>query len=137
MANFDYKKAQKTALNLIKKFGREVTLARVTSTNDPVTGVVTVTDTQTTLATVVSLPASGNTVQAFDNKFKELLKQGKIRFFYAAAKGLAFEPDAGDYFEFDGKVWELAGSTPLNPAGLPVLYTLGVGGSNLTAIPTP
>lgn len=133
MPGFDYKKAQRTALDLINKFGQVVTLSKTNSIYDPVTGQVSFTAKDSTSATVVSLPASGANLQTFDDSFKEDLNKGKARLFYIAAKGLSFEPDAGQYFEFDGKIWELAGATPLNPAGTPVLYMVGV---NLGGNPT-
>ena len=127
MANFDYIAAQKTALRLIAKFGHATSLARVTGESyDPVTGAASGGSNTVTDATVVSLPASGETVQAFDNRFKEDLKRGKIRFFYIAAKDLGFEPQPGDVLLFEGSTWDLAGSTPLNPAGTPLYYTVGV-----------
>ena len=124
MAKFDYNNAQKTAKNLLTKFGQVVDLVRANSSYDPVTGAENNLSKQTTKATVVVLPA-GMSSSSFDNKFKEQLKKAKGRFFYVAAKGLAFTPEAGDYFEFEGGNWELAGSTPLNPAGTPVLFTVG------------
>lgn len=125
MAEFNYQNAQKTALRLIGQFGQSVKLVRVSGDYDPVSGAPSNETLTTTDATVVSLPASGGTVQAFDNKFKEDLKKGKIRFFYIAAAGLEFQPEGGDLLLFEGGVWDVSGGTPLNPAGTPVLFTVG------------
>tara|TARA_R110000803_G_scaffold19510_9_gene51002 strand:+ start:88 stop:570 length:483 start_codon:yes stop_codon:yes gene_type:complete len=125
MGKFDYQNAAKTALRLIDQFGQSIQIVRVSGDYDPVTGTATNETLQVTTAVVVSLPASGGTVQAFDNKFKEDLKKGKIRFFYIAAKGLGFEPEAGDLLLFEGGVWDIGGGTPLNPAGVPVLFAVG------------
>lgn len=125
MSKFNYQNAQKTALRLIDRFGQSTKLVRVSSDYDPVSGVTSDTLNQITDATVVSLPASSGTVQGFDNEFKEDLKKGKIRFFYIAAKGLGFEPEGGDLIVFEGELWDIGGGTPLNPAGTPVLFTVG------------
>lgn len=126
MSAFDYAKAQNTALALIGKFGQVTSFARITvGTYDPVTGDPTDLSVQMDSVTVVSLPASGGTVQAFDNRFTEDLRKGKVRFFYVAAKGMTLEPQPGDLLYFEGALWELAGATPLNPAGTPVLFTFG------------
>lgn len=121
---FDYIKAQNTAVRLISKFGATMPLMRMSSDYDPVTGVNSNELMQISEATVVSLPASSGAVK-FDNRFLEDLKQGRIRFFYVAALGLDFAPEAGDHFYFEGKTWDIAGATPLNPAGVPVIYTIG------------
>jgi hypothetical protein len=132
---FDYQKAQKTALKLIANFGRTIPLVRLASEYDPVTGEESEITSQAATATVVSLPnGSGSN---FDNRFKEDFKAGKIRFFYVAAKGLNFEPAPGDIFVFENKVWDVAGSTPLNPAGVPVLYTMAGRVSGKTLVDYP
>lgn len=137
MANFDYIDAQKTALELINEFGQLTKMIRLSSDYDPVTGSNDNVTSQITDAVVVSLPASGGTVQAFDNKFKEDLKKGKIRFFYVAAKGLTFQPEGGDLILFEDALWDIGGGTPLNPGGTPVLFTVGCrsSGKSLEELP--
>ena len=100
-------------------------IIRLSSEYDPVTGKETNIKPLVTEATVVSLPSGSLTGTNFDNRFKEDLKTNKVRFFYIAAQGLSFEPQSGDIFIFENRVWDIAGSTPLNPAGIPVLYTIG------------
>ena len=99
-------------------------IVRFLSDYDPVSGAVSNQIAQAQEATVVSLPSGSLTGINFDNRFKEDLKKGKIRFFYVAAKGLSFEPESGDTFIFEGSVWDIVGTTPLNPAGIPVIYTM-------------
>ena len=122
---FDYQRAQATALRLIANFGTSMPLIRLNTEYDPVTGQNFNESIQISEATVVSLPASSGTVQAFDDRYLDDLKNGRIRFFYVAAAGLKFEPSPGDHFFFEGQTWDIAGATPLNPAGTPVLYTIG------------
>jgi len=121
---FNYTEAQQDAFDLIEEFGFEMPIVRFSSDYDPVEGLETNTIAEIQSATVVNLPASSGTIQAFDNRFKEDFKSGKIRFFYVSAKSLAFEPGPGDTFIYEDKVWDMAGTTPLNPAGIPVLYTM-------------
>ena len=137
MAKFNYRNAQSTAQRLINNFGLDVTFSRVSSSYDAVTGVDIVDSVQSTTATAVSLPASSVTSLAFDDKFKEELTKGKLRFFLIAAKGLTLTPQAGDLLEFEGKVWEFDGVNSLNPAGTPVMYGIGAKVGNHPTIPTP
>ena len=125
MAGFNYHNAQRTALRLIDQFGQSVKMVRAASGYDPVSGANQNTTFKTTDATVVSLPTTNGLSLSGDNQFKEDLKKGKIRAFYVAAAGLGFEPEPGDLLLFEGGVWDIAGGTPLNPAGIPVLYTVG------------
>lgn len=125
MSKFDYIKAQTTALRLIDKFGQRTPIVRILSDYDPVSGAPSNGNYYLTNTTVVSLPASGQSAEKFDNRFREDLKQGKIRFFYLAAKGAGFEPKPGDKIFFEGDSWEIGGSTPLNPGGKRVLSTIG------------
>ncbi|MDB9741454.1 hypothetical protein OAB00_01225 [Akkermansiaceae bacterium] len=76
-------------------------------------------------ATVVTLPITGGNTLNGDNKFKEDLSKGKIRFFYVAAKNLNFKPEAGDKIFFEGDCYDIAGATPLEPAGVHLYSTVG------------
>lgn len=127
---FDYAAAAASALELIQEFGQSVTMTRTSAgTFDPGAGSISGATTQTQTVVVVSLPASGGTVQAFDDRLRQELIAGRLRFFYMAptladGSALTFVPKPGDLLTFEGKKWELAGSTPLNPAGTPVLYNI-------------
>jgi hypothetical protein len=79
---------------------------------------------------MVTVPASGGTVQAFDDRMREDYVKGRLRFFLCAAvqtdgSALDFIPSAGDIIIFEGSKWEISGNTPLNPAGTPVLHSFG------------
>lgn len=133
----DYTEDINSAYTDILDAGTLATLSRVTSSYDPAAGERTVTNVQTDSAAVVNLPASTSLSQQFENKIIEDYKKGKIRFFYVAAKGLTFEPEAGDLLFFKSKVWELAGATGLDPDGAsPILYIIAVRASALSALPT-
>jgi len=63
--------------------------------------------------------------------FVEALSVGDRRVFLIAASGLAFAPKPGDVVIFSGELWEIGsgggtgGVQELNPAGVPVMYTVG------------
>ena len=125
MGKFNYTAAETTAARLIDKFGETVNLLRYDATYDPVTGQTSSEVSQITEATLVSLPASQGTVEAFDNRTREAFIQGKLRFFIVAAKNLSFLPLPGDYISFESALWEIIGSTPLNPAGTALIFRVG------------
>lgn len=127
---FDYAAAQQTALELLTEFGQTVPLVRKSAgTFDPATGGLTGQTDTTQNVVLASLPASGGTVQAFDDRLRQDLIKGRLRFFIMSAiladgSAVTFEPKAGDLLTFEGKKWELAGATPLNPAGTPVVFNI-------------
>lgn len=131
---FDYLEAQEDARELLEEFGREITISRAISGYGPahnpgqshvITG----------LATAVVLPASKGTIEAFDNRIEGgTLIDEKLRYVMMLPKIVktspfgpeAFEPQSLDVLTFDGYDWTVLGCTPLNPAGTPVLYSMGV-----------
>ena len=122
MATFDYAQAARDALALIQEFGQEVQMTRVSGgTFNPGTGATTGAITETQTVTLVTVPASG-LVTKFDDALKEQFVKGRLRFFIAAALGLTFAPAPGYKLTYEGKQWELFGSTPLSPAGTPIIY---------------
>lgn len=132
----DYTEDINGAYDDILDAGIAATISRVSSTYNEVEETEVITAVTTDITAVVSFPASSGTVQAFDNRIIEDYKKGLIRFFYVAAKNLTFEPEPGDLLYFNSKVWEIAGTTPLNPNGAqPIFYTMGVKPSNLSALP--
>ena len=136
MAGFDYISAQKTSDRLIKQFGFALPILKSTSTFDPVLGKNTITSIQVSTNFAVSLPATSASVSGYDNSFREEVKKGKIRFLYISAKELSFDLEAGDLVIFENKIWHIAGATPLNPAGIPLYFTVGIksGGMELEKV---
>ncbi|WP_019170671.1 hypothetical protein [Pseudaminobacter salicylatoxidans] len=126
MTTFNYAKSQATAERLLKKFGRAVTLKRLVpgggSPWDP--GEPTW---QEYPATAAVLPASKDTIEAFDNRLEGgTLIDEQLRYVLMSAVGLPVEPKSLDVVNFDNNDWVVLGCTPLNPAGTPVLYPMGV-----------
>lgn len=131
-----YTQDQTDTYDSILEAGTLATLSRVTSSYDATEGEEIITDVQIDPVAVVNLPASTSLSQQFENRIIEDYKKGKIRFFYMAAKGLTFEPKAGDLLFFKSKVWDLAGATTLDPDGTtPVLYVIAARASGLSVLP--
>lgn len=123
-----YTQSAATALSLIKRFGQVLPIKRVTNTPDPVTGDATAVNVTGNLTAVV-LPAKASSLNAvageLDNAIVEALTKGKVRFILAAAANATFAPDADDVLTFEGASWRVLGSTPLSPAGIPLVYKIG------------
>lgn len=115
------------ALEMLAEFGRVIQLSRTVGGDyDPDTG-TTGGSTESENATVVILPASNGTVQAFDIRYENgTLIEQNLRALTIAAKDLAWVPIAGDKATFDGSDWTFIGCTPVNPAGTPVVYKAAV-----------
>jgi hypothetical protein len=134
MATFNYAKSAATAQRLLAKFGRSIVLKR----NVAGTGPAHDPGAPTSIAYAVSaavLPASKGTIEAFDNRLESgALVDEKLRYVLMSTKMLrtseagpdAIEPKSGDVLTFDGHDWTVLGCTPLNPAGTPVIYRMGV-----------
>lgn len=133
---FNYANAQKTARKLITAFGIDATFNRVGGgTFDPVTGQETGASTTTETVKVAAVPMSSGR-DAFDKKTFEDLTSTESRFLYAEVNANSFEPKNGDLVEFESKIWETKGATPLNPTGAKaVMYMVGLKLSARTAIP--
>lgn len=123
----NYEELQQDALELLEEFGCKIPFSRtIDGEYDPETGGSSGT-TQTETATVVVLPASNGTVQAFDIKFDNgTLVESNLRALVIAAKGLDWMPSPGDKATFDGADWTFIGCTPINPAGTPLVYKASV-----------
>ena len=76
----------------------------------------------------IVLPVSKGTVEAFDNRLEGgTLIESNLRLLKIPAKGLEFEPRAGDIVpDLEGAQWTALGSTPVNPAGIPLLFNVTV-----------
>lgn len=122
-----YDRMSATALRLLTNYGRTIQLSRtVDGEYDPEAGQSSGT-TETEDATVVILPTSNGTVQAFDIRFDNgTLIEQNLRALTIAAQGLAWVPAPGDKATFDGSDWIFIGCTPINPAGTPLVYKAAV-----------
>lgn len=125
-----YEQSAATALSLITRFGQSLAIRRVSNVPNIATGEATPTNTDGTITAVV-LPAKTTGLNALagdlDNQaLVEAVIKGKGRFLLVAASGAPFAPDADDRVTFESASWRVLGSTPLNPAGTPIVYKVGM-----------
>ena len=114
----DYSKLQDTALRLIKQAGQVLTFSRtVPGAYNPVTGEDATATVQNQELVVVILPMTAN-----DDNMIAGLTLAKQRKIIIAAKGSTAEPLPEDRTVYEGKTWKLEGCTPLNPAGIALIY---------------
>ena len=130
----DYAAIAQDALAAIEEAGRSVTLARLSKTLDPVTGAVSATTCVKGSVSLVVLAASKSDLpEKQSDALMEALLQGKLRKLLIAASGVPFEPAPVDIASFDSAYWRVLGCTPLNPAGVALIYTAIVERGNLSA----
>jgi len=123
-----YSEMAEVADELITEFGQVITINRYAPTVVGSTGVATKgAATATSTANAIVLPASKGTVEAFDNRRDTLLLSGrKLRYLKIASASMTFEPDPLDEAVFNSATWQVLGCTPVNPAGTPLVYGIGV-----------
>lgn len=129
MPGFDYLKSQATALRLIQNFGQQLPIKRPTPGEyDPVEGEHAEADPDETTGTIdcVILPASKGTLEAFDIRLTDGLLLDNLRFLIVAAKTAPFRPQGTDLITHEGRDWTVMGCTPLDPAGTPLIYKVGM-----------
>jgi len=111
--------------------GFEIEILRENLTYDPSTQSSVPTNPQRYKTYAIALPASGGTVQAFDNRAENQQFQF-IRFFKMSSIDenleFAFQPLPGDIARFGGYEWQIMGCTPVAPTpDFPLLYNVGAG----------
>jgi hypothetical protein len=116
---FDYSQATATALRLLQQYGADTTLTKKSPSSVTAGGVVTKTETPSTVTACV-LPYSG----ARDEKFSDALIQGKLRTVLIAADRAV--PSVGDDIVVDGGPASIIGVTTLAPAGIAVFHNATV-----------
>lgn len=117
-----------TAKSLLTEYGQEMTITRVTETADPVTGEISSIVEESGTFQVVNPPASGGTVQAFDERIagEAGLLYDNIRFVIIAAKDAAFRPKRADIATLQGVDYFILGITPVSPDGTDLVYKAGL-----------
>lgn len=134
----DYSKTAANALKSIGKAGRQLEIMRPVVSFDNTTGVPTDAPTVKGYINAIVLPRyKGMVFGSLDDGLKEALVKGKLCTVLAAAKGAPFKPEALDVITIDGTKWQVIGCTELSPAGIPILYTIGVVEGTFTPTPNP
>jgi hypothetical protein len=123
-----YPRMAETARRLIAQYGQAVTINRYAPSVNGSTGVVTKgTATSTATAYAVSIPVSKAPSEAFGNKRESgSLAKKEIRFLQIEAVGCTFEPRPDDEVTMSSATWLVLGCTPVNPAGTPLVYGVGL-----------
>lgn len=124
---FNYAKTLATVDRLIEKFGQTLTFTRITEGGryDPHVGESVQTEAAFSAKCVV-LPTGSGTVEAFDEKRDPDLVDAKRRFLLVSPLNVSDRPQSADHLTFEGAEWVVMGCTPLAPAGVDVLYRVGV-----------
>lgn len=127
MATFDYAGIRDEAQAILAEFGFDMTVKRYADSSDAVAGTVSrVLQAQQQLTAVI-LPASQGTLEAFDVRFmSDVLESTDVRFTIMSAKGATFTPEPKDVVEYYDGIWQVMGCTPLNVAGIPIIYSVGL-----------
>lgn len=122
-----YDRMSATALRLIERFGIELVLKRIGSTDyDPVTGDEVVAEQSQTIKAVVG-KVSSSALSAFgDGLMDGALVSSNLRVLTIAAEGMAWPPEPEDKVEYAGHDWSVVGSTPSEPGGQALVYKVTI-----------
>ncbi len=127
MATFDYVGICNDAKAIIDEFGFRMKIRRFAYVTDKLAGTVDRGVPQEQELSAVILPASQGTLEAFDVRFmNDVLESTDVRFTIISAVGATFTPAPKDEVEYWDGVWNVMGCTPLNVAGIPLIYSVGL-----------
>lgn len=127
----DYAQDAADALVSIKEAGRQAVLRRFSKTVSGTGAVSSPTVTVGGLLDLVILPVSKN--DPLDDSLNEAFVQGRLRKLLVAAASAPAQPLSNDTVLFEGAYWQVHGCTPLKPADVPIIYTLIVEDTDLSA----
>lgn len=124
----NYAQTAQNADKQLAKFGQQITVARYAPSRNSTTGAVTKgAATVSGTAAAVEVPATQGLVQSFETRIDEASLTVKTMRAFKVSALLGFKPLPQDEVTLqDGSVWPVVGCTPINPAGTPIIYTVGV-----------
>jgi hypothetical protein len=124
----NYAQLAKNADKQLAKFGQEITVARYASSRNTATGIVTKgTATLSGIANAIEVPVTVDVLDTFAATLEPGALVSKILRTFKVSALLGFQPAPLDEVTLpDNTVWPVVGCTPINPAGTPILYTIGV-----------
>jgi PHD/YefM family antitoxin component YafN of YafNO toxin-antitoxin module len=125
MNKFNYTEAQNDAYELISEFGANALAVVATSEYEPVAGATSEIEFSMVELKAVNLPINSSLGLSGDKQFQEDLKLGRIKGFYTTSKDSNFNPEPGSFLIWQGKLWDVVAATPLAPANINVLFTIG------------
>jgi hypothetical protein len=124
----NYSALAATANKLIEDAGQAITLSRYTVTRSSTTGVITKGAAVLTVnGYAIEVPVTQGLIDSFAVRLEAgELVQKTLRAF-KIAPSIGAQPQPRDEITLtDGSVWPVVGCTPINPAGTPLCYTVGV-----------
>ncbi len=127
---FNYFASADTALRLISKFGKAYTVthnAPTVATPEALKPSAMVTTTGTLKAVVLPVKAGQGAFAEGkgDDRITQAMLTGRYRNIIAAAKGATLVPVAGDFISIQNRPFEIVTITTLQPADVPLIYTIG------------
>lgn len=124
----DYNEIAQGALESIKEAGGTLAILRSRPSFDDITGTPTPDPSpQSGKLSAVVLPRyKGVVFRNMDEAFREALVKGRAKSVLAAASDATFPPEPNDELTIEGSQWRIIGVTVLAPAGVPLVYTIGV-----------
>lgn len=134
MSAIDYSQLATDALAAIQDAGQTVTVKRYDRVYDPVTGSVSQAAYVAGQVALIKVPIPVKRAALMERRLQEALTEGKVACFIVAAAGSPFDISLNDVFELEGGFWLAKGITPLNPAGIVLIYTIIAESSNLSAV---
>lgn len=116
MSTFDYSKSQATALSLITKFGTDATIIRAGTPTGPAHN------------PTPGVPVEYACKAVFDTWRNDqidgtLIQRGDLKILVASS-GLTITPTPADKFKHSAKEYAIINVDPLQPAGIPVMWTV-------------
>lgn len=109
-------------------------MRRISKNFDPVASDTSAaTKVEQTLQSVI-VPFNISDKASMDNRLRESLTKGRLRKIIGAASGLTFAPEPSDIIDIDSSQWTIQGVTPVNPAGVPLVYFLIAEQTQLSAV---
>ena len=127
----EYAQDAADALVSIKEAGRQGVLRRFSKTVSGTGAVSSPTVALGGLLDFVVLPVSKS--DPLDDSLSEAFVQGRLRKLLVAAASAPGQPLPNDTVLYEGAYWQVHGCTPLKPADVPVIYTLIVEDTDLSA----
>lgn len=111
-----------TALRLLTDKGQSLVIRRIAKTFDPVASETSAATKDTGTIIAVAVPFNTRDKERMDERLAEALTKGRLRKLVVAAQGVSYPPLPLDIITFESEPWTVAGVTPVNPAGTPIVY---------------
>jgi hypothetical protein len=118
-----YAQARATALALLRKKGRTVSVTRKSGAKNKVTGKLDSGGVQSGSFVGVGLPA-GPTAERYVGS---LVGKQTLEFYLSAEPGVSFLPQPGDQIAWGGRSYTLVWTSDLNPGGTGSVFTRAYG----------